>query len=735
MLVSRTFLRLEKVIQTLIFIIIQILIISCGGKADTASSSSSSSSSSNSSSSSGQPIGLKERPVSDTCVAGDAPSSGSFELVNVWPRVRFGQPIGLVQMPGDASNDFYVMEKGGRILRLSSDLNATTSSVFLDLRNVVETGGEGGVLSMAFHPDYPEQPYVYVSHMVDENGFISRISRFTTVDGLSASQEKILFNLPQSLSPYGQGSIHNAGTLAFGPDGYLYMSVGDDKRTFTAGDPQELYGTIIRIDVNTEDSAYNIPNDNPFQNEVYAYGFRNPWRLSFDKSTGDLWVGDVGEECFEEVNKVALGRNYGWPNWEGDICGLGECNGDNTLPLHQYHTLEGCGPGNSITGGYVYRGHLNSALTGKYIYADYQTGQVWAYDEQNGFNEDLFVEGRAQGIAAFGEDNQGEIFHIDIVAGAISRIEPGQGGATSGPPNRLSETGCFETLAQDLVPASGVVSYEIAQPFWSDGAEKERFVSIPDNSTFVVDDEGDWELPIGGVLIKNFKWLGQNFETRFFVRYNNGAYGAYTYEWTGESEAELVRATGKSVKLSDGHVWQYPSRNECRQCHTVRAGYILGPETRQMNINRYYPQTQQNANQFETFKALGMLSGNTSSLEPFPQVGSTTSSLHEKAMAYLHVNCASCHRGAGGAQSIWDARYIVPFKDKGLCNITPITPVTEFVQEYYVNPGDHTSSSIWWRTHQRGQGQMPPLASSIVDQAGVDLIAQWIDSLTISECQ
>lgn len=641
-------------------------------------------------------------------------------------------------MPGSATNPYYVMEKTGRILRLPADTNSTSTTLFLDLRNVVSSAGEGGIYNMVFHPQYPKKPYVYVSHMVDEGGFLTRISRFTTLDGMTASDEKILFNLPLNPSPIGQGSIHLAGTMAFGPDGYLYMSVGDNKRTTAVGVANQLYGSIIRINVDVDESlTYAIPDKNPYQNEVFAYGFRNPWRISFDRATGDLWAGDVGEECFEEINRVELGRNYGWPNWEGDICGPGGCKGDNTLPVYKYHTAKTCGPGNSVTGGYVYRGQKNPKLVGKYIYGDYQTGLVWAYDIKNGFNEDLFVDGRGSGIAAFGEDNSGELYHIDIVQGRISRLDPGVNTTVAGgPAQNLADTQCFKQLANTLEPSEGVIGYDIAQPFWSDGAVKERFLSLPAATTFNIDAAGDWELPLGGVLIKNFKWLGKNIETRFVVRYNNGAYGAYTYEWTSENAAVLVPSTGKDTILEGGTAWRYPSRNECFQCHTTRAGYILGPETRQMNIDHYFPTTKRIANQFKTLDALGMLSGTRTAIAPFPAVDDMSKSLNSRALAYLHVNCASCHRGTGGAQSIWDARITTSLANKGLCGVTPIKTVTNSPsKEHYINPGDHLTSSIWWRVQHRGQDQMPPLVSTIADSLGTNLLANWIDGLSLIDCQ
>lgn len=727
-----------------------LLLTGCGGESETATSFAASDSGSSSALGSSGVIGLASRPVSTTCLAAEAPDSGDFQLAQVWSRVHFRQPIGLVQMPGAIDNDYYLLEKDGRIFRLSADFSSGDYATFLDLRDVVGAGDQGGVLSMAFHPDYPEQPYVYVSYLANEGDYSTRISRFTSIDGTSAIDEEILWTLPQNSSPYGLGSIHKGGSLAFGPDGFLYMSVGDDQRTFSAGDPNLQYGTIIRIDVGlTADghprhkpaapgsepsipspAGYAIPADNPFGNEVYAYGFRNPWRISFDRKTGDLWAGDAGGECFEEINRIQKGGNYGWPNWEADLCGPGGCQGDNTLPVHQYQNAETCGTDNAVTGGYVYRGRLNPGLVGKYIYGDYQTGQVWAYDRANRFNEDVFVEGRARGLAAFGEDNQGELFHIDAVTGVISRIETSARQAQpTALPQRLSQTGCFAELGEQLVPAEGVMRYDIALDAWSDGAEKQRFLSLPEHTSFVIDDDGHWSLPRGAVLIKNFQWQGDNLETRFVVRYLNGAYGTYTYEWTEADDAVLVDAQGKDLALAGGQFWRFPSRDECRQCHTPRAGYVLGLETRQMNIQRQYAATDTVANQLWTFAALDMLSGDIESLPPFPSITDASASLEERVQAYLHVNCASCHRGSGGFQSIWDARFDTAFPDKGLCDAASTTPMTELAAEHYLRPGDHQNSSIWERINKHDQSHSRPHGRTLVDPQAAELVASWVDAL------
>jgi uncharacterized repeat protein (TIGR03806 family) len=695
-------------------------------------------------------LGLNGRPLNTTCVAGDAPSFGQYDLQRVWPGITFSQPVGLFQKPGNDANDYYITEKTGRVVRLSSNFASTVKSTFIDLTATVVTGGEGGVWSMAFHPNYPTTPYIYVSHMDNVSGtFVTRISRFTSADGITATGQKVIFEFNQALSPFGSGSIHNGGSILFGQDGYLYMSLGDDfYSALEADNVNNFYGKIIRIDVDTGNSSnYNIPPTNPFGNEVFAFGFRNPWRMTMDQFTGDIWVGDVGEECYEEINKIVAGTNYGWPNWENGHCTPtipvklpdgGNCNAPNTLPEHAYGWPNGvCQLNHAITGGYVYRGSALPALEGKYVYNDYISGIVSAYDPVNDRSEDIIANlVAAKDVAAWGEGNNGELFAVNILNGVYRLVASAQQPSNTGPAQNLEDTGCISVMSNPPEFVSGAVPFDVAQSFWSDGIVKERLFAIPSNSDFNIDSSGDWELPPGGVLIKNFRIPGQTklFETRFFVRYNDGSYGAYTYQWDDDTTATLVPSEGADKQVNANLDWHYPARNDCFVCHTSRAGYSLSLETRQLNIDYNYPSTGRTANQLTTLVGVGMATGNTAALPAHPSLNNAAAPLASRAEAYLHVNCASCHRGAGGTQSQWDARIDTPFASKGICNVSPSAPVTGAPDEAYIKPGDHAASAIWWRMHLRGDDQMPPLASVVADSVGADLLAEWIDALSPSDC-
>lgn len=277
-----------------------------------------------------------------------------------------------------------------------------------------------GLLGLAFHPDFRNNGYLYVNYTAGSKPE-TRISRFTLKQGgngqVDPKSESVLLRFDQ---PYRN---HNGGKVAFGPDGYLYISVGDGG---SGGDPQNnsqnrsnLLGNILRIDVNSSSGSrnYSIPADNPFagnsegyREEIYAYGLRNPWKFSFDKQTGTLWAADVGQNKLEEIDIIRNGGNYGWRVMEGTDCFKPSSNCDQSglvLPVHEYVRSEGV----SVTGGFVYRGKQLPALQGKYIYGDYASGKIWALTvDGNGKKTDnvlLLTTGFP--LATFGEDQENEL--------------------------------------------------------------------------------------------------------------------------------------------------------------------------------------------------------------------------------------------------------------------------------------------------------------------------------------
>jgi uncharacterized repeat protein (TIGR03806 family) len=675
--------------------------------------------------------GLDARPANTTCVA-PAPLSSNVGFSDVWSAITFTNPMQVVQPPGDNSRLIVVQRAGtARSVPMGATSSAQATN-FLTLSNVV-TASNGGFLSLAFHPNWAQNRYAYVVYTT--SNLMKRLSRFQSTDGgatLNASTEQVILQ-SQHLTEFN----HNGGQIAFGKDGYLYMSTGDDAylnytRARHSAQTNNWFGKVLRIDVN-QGSPYSIPASNPFAQgggspEVYAYGLRNPWRFSFDRQTGELWLADVGEDTWEEVNIIQSGGFYGWPYREGDACFSGntaDCNTPYVSPTYRYTSSAA-----SISGGFVYRGSTLASLNGKYVFGDFVTGEVSILDRSSGVASAIPGSTAGGAVAAFGEDNAGELYVVRYSTGRIQKLVAQSGGGATDFPSLLSATGCFSTSNPTQV-VSGVIPYTVAQPFWSDGVAKERYVALPNGTTMTIDASGDWEIPPGAVTIKNFRHEGKLFETRFLVRHTNGTYSAYTYEWNDqETQASLVPVAGKSRSLP-GLDWTYPSRGECFACHTNAANYALGLETRQLNVNGHYPSTGRTANQRYTFDSIGMLSGNRTPMTPFPDIADSSATVDLRAQAYLHVNCSNCHRPGGPGGGPMDARFTTPFANKHVCEEPATLGGLGLPDPVLVAPGDHLGSVLWLRMNDRGNPySMPPLASSVADYAGSYLLQSWIDNMT-----
>ena len=342
-------------------------------------------------------------------------------LKNAFPNLTFDMPVEFLS-PKDGSKRNFVLAQKGKIHVFPNNPDVKSKEVFLDIENRVISGGERGLLGMAFHPDYKKNGYFYLNYTRDNPKLETVISRFsvskTNPNQADISSEVVLLTFAQ---PY---SNHNGGKVAFGPDGYLYIAVGDGG---SGGDPQKngqnkstLLAKILRIDVNKTSGSlkYAIPVDNPFKGntqgfreEIFAYGLRNPWRFSFDKTTGDLWVGDVGQNKIEEIDIIKKGGNYGWSVMEADECfGSANCNTQGmTLPVWSYQ--QGSETGKSVTGGHVYRGKMLAGLKGKYVYGDYVTGNIWTLTPGSGgkYVNSLLLKHPGT-ISSFGEDSNNELY-------------------------------------------------------------------------------------------------------------------------------------------------------------------------------------------------------------------------------------------------------------------------------------------------------------------------------------
>jgi glucose/arabinose dehydrogenase len=331
----------------------------------------------------------------------------------------------------DGSGRLFITEQGGGIRILRDGVLLPTA--FLDIADRLSAGGERGLLGLAFPPGYAQKGYFYVNYTRAEDGatVISRFFVSADSDIALPTSEEVLLTVPQ---PFAN---HNGGQIAFGPDGFLYVGLGDGG---SGGDPlgngQErgtLLGKILRLDVEGVEIPYGIPADNPFvqdpaaSGEIWSRGLRNPWRFSFDRLTGDLFLADVGQNRWEEINfqagASAGGANYGWNVLEGPDCfspAAGCVEPAGYVPPVTFYSHElGC----SVTGGYVYRGPGNPGLQGLYLYGDFCSGRLWGLRRTEGAWENELLAETAFSISAFGEDEAGRLYLADYSAGEIHRID------------------------------------------------------------------------------------------------------------------------------------------------------------------------------------------------------------------------------------------------------------------------------------------------------------------------
>jgi len=755
-------------------------------------------------------IGIENPSPIGQFINGNLPSltpragEGSWKLVDAFPNLDFVAPIHLEQEP--QSERMFVGEHIGRIMSFDKS-NPTQKSVVLDIRNQTHLSGEAGLLSFAFHPRYGiDNRYLYVFYQYRPGGAnrtYSRLSRFDVpAEGntINNNTEQVLIHL------YDRQNNHNAGALLFGPDGYLYISTGDEGGgNNNYGNSQalddRLLGGVLRVDVDQDPDRshpirrqprrldgndesftanYYIPNDNPFLDpnggileEFYALGLRNPHAMTIDPVNNDIWIADVGQARREEINLLVKGANFQWGYREGDLGGpQGRPNpliGTDEDPVYAYPHGNG---DNCIIGGYIYRGNRLPSLKGKYIFADNGSGRMWSMDYNPGGApevEELLVAnvgGGKQGICAFGTDSENEVYVLrfnggNSGGGKIYKLDREQA-ASPEPPEFLSQTGIFNDLAT-LTPIDGIIPYEPNLPFWSDGASKQRWVAIPNDGshdqagehiTFAENDP--WEFPRGTVFIKHFELpldrrnprQTRRLETRLMVHGEDGNYYGVTYRWLEDGSDAVLLQDGmdETIDIIDENgqnttqTWKYPSRDECFTCHKEASGTVLGFNTRQLNGDLTYPESGLTANQLITLNHLGIFDQTLNEAD-IPDYLKTVSlddpnaSLELKARSYLDVNCGYCHNPNTGVLSEFDARLFTPLEQTNLINGN-LRDNLGIDGSRVIVPGDTALSALYIRMNRaHDEIAMPPLAKNVIDQEGVQLIADWIFSMVAKDTQ
>ena len=703
------------------------------------------------------PFGLSKRvPWTTSRVIGNPDPPPPYTVQRAFDRLKFDQPLYMAQEPG--TERFLVAQLKGKIFAFTKETPDTESmTLFLDVKR--------DIYSFSFHPDYEKNGQVFVFSPRDpaEEGDSksSRVSRFrTNLEGprsCAPETEEIIVEWP--------AGGHNGGEALIGPDGYLYVSTGDSTSgsdlKSTGQGVNDLLSVIMRLDVDHPDEGklYSIPKDNPFvgfpgaRPEIWAFGFRNPWRMSFDAQTGGLWVGDVGQDLWEMIWLVERGGNYGWSVQEG---------------THLFHPEKPAGPGpilppvvehhhtecRSITGGYVYYGEKFPELNGVYFYGDYEYGKIWGvrHDGQQ-VTSHRELSNTALRIPTFCVGRDSEIYLMDHPSGELYTLENApKSEANDEFPRQLTESGMFTSVADHQL-APGIIPYSVNTPQWLDNAAKERFAALPGDSkiTFVEtsSDAKTWAFEDGAVLLETVSLemeMGRpetrrRIETRLLLKQENHWLG-YSYLWNeAQTDATLVDAGGTELTLTitdplaEGgrreQTWRVPSRNECMVCHSRAAGFALGLNTMQMNRNHDYDGVVDN--QLRALNHIGLFTEPVAKepreYDTLPNAYDQSADLEARTRAYLHVNCSVCHVKDGGGNAKLQLKFGEEIKETKLIDELPIHGSFGLTNSRIIAPGDPYASVLFYRLSKLGRGRMPHVGSRLIDQRGLDLIHDWIRTL------
>lgn len=733
----------------------------------------------------------------------------AFKAERIFPHVNFKQPTVISNAPG--TKRFFVGEQQGKIFSLPADQNCQAADLFVDVNDLIaaqsaKDGREGkqayrldGMYGLTFHPDFQKNRRCYVCYVMSFSNFWvdGAHPNGSRVVSLKVTEDDPPRAIPESeevIITWLQGG-HNGGCIKFGPDGCLYISTGDGGFAFppdggnTGQDITDLESSILRIDVDHRDQgrAYAIPADNPFadktnekfakaRGEVWSYGVRNPWKISFDRKLGDLWVGDVGWEMWELIYRVKRGDNYGWSIMEG------------SQPVHDERER---GPtpivpaaveiphtdGASVTGGFVYRGKNFPELDGIYLFGDWETRRIWGVKidgDKVGPRHEL-VEPTVR-VVDFAEDNDGELYLLDYDDGTIhaivrNEVDPSQPRF----PTKLSETGIFADVAKHNI-APGVLPFSINAPMWADYASAERFLGIPGDGAIALHPKAtqiagsmfsrSLDFPKDSVLVKTQSLetvqgepaTKRRVETQV-LHFDGRDWRGYAYLWNNEqTDAELVPSEGttRTFKIKDAAApggereqpWRVASRMECIRCHNPWAEFSLAFNPPQLNRDHDYASLGgRSDNQLRTLKHLGVIidkireQNADDSFDVPEQPLSISETPHlanpydagepvdARGRAYLHVNCAHCHRFGGGGSAYVHLPFDVKLADMKAVDKRPGQGTFGIADAKLLAPGDPYKSVMFLRMAKDGPGHMPQIGTHYIDAAGLEVMHDWIRQL------
>lgn len=738
---------------------------------------------------------VTQEPWVGSRVVGSPDAPAKYKAVPAFPKLAMTLPLHIFAIPG--TDQLLLIEHtqlwGGhtKIRRFRNDALVSSAEEMLDL--------DGFAYGLAFHPGWATNGYVYFG----ENGPAQADPKYSR-----AVRYTMLRQAPWTIDTNSRTVViewlsngHNGADVCFGNDGMLYVTSGDgtsDSDANIAGqDLSKLTSKVLRLDVDhpAAGSQYGVPIDNPFvgqkdvRPETWAYGLRNPWRITSDKVSGQIWVGENGQDLWEYARLLQKGANYGWSVYEGSHIFYRERK-MGPQPLTPPTIEHSHSEFRSLTGGVVYRGRKFPELLGAYIYGDYSTGKIRAarHDGEKVVWSAELVD-TPYDITGIGQDADGEVLVVGHST-TVYRLELNQDPPPATPfPRHLSETGLFEATAS-LKPARGVLFYRVNAPVWSDGSRKERLLGLPGGAKVEMTSSRGWNFPEGTVLAQTFTLDGEEgnlatrrrIETRLLTR-QQGEWAGYTYVWNAaQTDADLLDEAGldQSLELSAPSApggkrlqpWRYPSRAECMTCHSRAANYVLGINESQLNrpveldgtgenqlvllerhgllkvpamgyLRDVFPReieaagltgAEKEAELAALAQGEGQREAGVSALLPrspdrmrrFPSPYDAKAELEPRARAYLSANCSHCHVESGGGNSQLDFDLLTPRTGMKAIDVAPVHSTFGLPQAKIIAPGNPGASVLIYRISHRGDGHMPPLGTLKVDSDAVQMLSNWI---------
>jgi len=746
-----------------------------------------------------RPVGLTNRTLWTTSQFQGSPDPPlPYKAQDAFPELHFNKPTVVTSAPGVSR--LFVAEHQGKVFSFPNDPACKEADLLVDVKDLVAQMNANlseeeqvrfvAVYGLTFHPQFAENGYAYLCYVVRYASKKEQRPGGTRVVRLKVEGDppKAIIESETEIISWLQGG-HNGGCLKFGLDGNLFVSAGDGGFAYppdgrkSGQDVSNLLSAVARIDVDhpTDERPYSIPKDNPLINvpgarpEIWAYGMRNPWKMSIDRKTGDLWVGDVGWQLWELVYRVKPGDNYGWSLVEGPQPVHTEDERGPTPITPAAHVVPHT-DGASITGGFVYRGEKFPELQGRYLFGDWETRRIWTLDADAAeVGERIEIVEPTVRIVGFAELHNGELLLLDHDSGAILELVRNEQPKNAEPfPVKLSESGLFASVENHRT-APGVLPFSINAEMWADSAQAERFVGLPGDTAIGMHVKAKqvpgsmfsrvFDFPTNSVLAKTLSLeleqgnpkSRKRIETQI-LHFNGYDWKGYSYRWNDEqTDAELVGAQGETITLqvkdaaSPGgqrsQQWRFSSRIECIRCHNPWAESALGFNTPQINRDHDYGGAVDN--QLRTLRHIGVIKNIVEPVNPedpfklieqhvsaeaLPALANpfdATAAMEDRGRAYLHANCAHCHREHGGGSARIHIAYDTPLSKSEAVGTRPSQGAFGILNAEILAPGDPYKSVLYYRMAKEGPGHMPHLGARLIDRPGLQVVHDWIRQLPV----